>query len=278
MHRGAVRGSVLAVSLSIAVGFPSIATAADVAPADLPRLDERTALMLGANKLKIGLLAFDYGIVERLSIGTDPPAWAARAFLPILVPNLHLKFSILERGPVAVAVKGAGYFVALHDQGSASGTLTVLPMSLFGTFRVNQRAWLHGEVTYNWVRAWGAGALDDSGLGGQVAAQAAQVGAIFEVRLTRIFSITAMGRYQPYTGKLVFEGSGRLDPYTVVSVEGTAEPRVAHPWQAVAGVAFLWRHVHLILGGGYGYYFVPGMDIAYPKRTFVPDASLSVVL
>jgi hypothetical protein len=274
MHRARLPGIVLVVALLSTVVFPSIAAGEE----DLPRLDERTALMLGADRLKIGLLSIDYGIVERLSVGTDPPAWAARAFLPVLVPNLHLKFSVLQRGPVSLALKGAGYFVALKDEGSASGTLTAFPLSLFASFRLQPRVWLHTEGTFNWVRAWGAGQLSDSGLGGQVAAQAAQVGTILEVRLTRIFSVTAMGRYQPYTGTLVFEGTGRLDPYTTVDVNGTAEPRIAHPWQAVAGVAVLWRHVHLILGAGYGYYFVPGMDIAYPKRTFVPDASLSVVL
>ena len=35
---------------------------------------------------------------------------------------------------------------------------------------------------------------------------------------------------------------------------------------------------HLILGVGYGYYFIPGIDLAYPSRTIVPDASLSVIL
>jgi hypothetical protein len=274
MYRATLGRSILVVGLLIGVGFPSMTVAAE----DLPRLDERTALMLGAQRLKLGILSFDYGIVERLSIGTDPPAWAARAFLPVLVPNLHVKFSVLQRGPVALAVQGAGYLAALKDEGSASGKLTVLPLSLFASLRARERVWLHGELTYNWVRAWGAGSLDDAGLGGQVAAQSGQAGAILEVRLTRIFSVTARGRYQFYTGKLVFDGSGMLDPYTVVGVEGTAEPRVSHPWQAVGGVAFLWRYVHLIVGAGYGYYFVPGMDIAYPKQTFVPDASLSVVL
>ena len=46
----------------------------------------------------------------------------------------------------------------------------------------------------------------------------------------------------------------------------------------LAGVAVLWKHFHLIAGGGYGYYFIPGMDIAIPKKSFIPDLSLSVIL
>jgi len=270
MNRASLKGTVVIPALLIA-GSLNAATVTD----DLPRLDERTALMVGAQRLKLGVLAFDYGITEKISIGTDPPAWAARAFLPVLIPNLHLKLSIFERPPVVLAVQGAGYLAALQENGSAAGTLSIVPLSLFASFRLHPRLWLHGELTYNWVRAYGSGDLNDAGLGGQVAARAGQTGAIFEVRLTRIFSVTAMGRYQFYTGQLVFQGSGMVDPYTSVDVEGTAKPRAEHPWEAVAGVAFLWRHVHLILGAGYGYYFVPGIDIPYPSKGFVPDGSLS---
>ena len=34
----------------------------------------------------------------------------------------------------------------------------------------------------------------------------------------------------------------------------------------------------MVVGGGYGYYFVPGLDIANTSKTFVPDLSLAVVL
>ena len=40
----------------------------------------------------------------------------------------------------------------------------------------------------------------------------------------------------------------------------------------------LWHYVHLTLGAGYGYYFVPGLNIANTKKTFVPDANIAVVL
>ena len=55
----------------------------------------KTAYLIGARKFKIGVLALEYGITDRMSIGSDPPAWAARAFLPVLVPNLHFKFAVL---------------------------------------------------------------------------------------------------------------------------------------------------------------------------------------
>jgi hypothetical protein len=101
---------------------------------------------------------------------------------------------------------------------------------------------------------------------------------MLELRVTRIFSLTATGRYQVYTADLAFQGSGNVDPYTTANVDGRAVPAVAHPWEAIGGIAVLWKHFHLILGAGYGYYFLPGLDLAYPKKTIIPDASLSVIL
>src|SRR5262245_35327475 len=59
-------------------------------------LDEHTALTLGARRFKLGVLSFDYGITDRVTIGTDPPAWAARAVLPMLVPNFHVKVVAIQ--------------------------------------------------------------------------------------------------------------------------------------------------------------------------------------
>ena len=93
---------------------------------------------------------------------------------------------------------------------------------------------------------------------------------MLEWRLTRIFSLTATGRYQVYTADLAFRGRGNVDPYTTANVNGRAVACSAHPWEAIGGMAFLWKHFHLILGAGYGYYFLPGVNLAYPQKTFVP--------
>jgi hypothetical protein len=151
-------------------------------------------------------------------------------------------------------------------------------LSLFASFRLQDRVWLHTEGAYVYARAFGAGDLNQANFGGAVASQTVQLGGMLEFRLTRTFSLTATGRYQVYTADLAFDGSGNVDPFTTVDVNGRAVASVSHPWEAIGGIALLWKHVHLILGAGYGYYFLPGIDLAYPKRTFVPDASLSVVL
>ena len=105
---------------------------------DIPILDERTARTIPQGTLKLGLLAFEYGIIDRLSVGTDPPAWAARAVVSVLVPNLHFKGVVWERERYQLAVQLAGYYARLADD-SASGHLVAIPASLFATYRLQER-------------------------------------------------------------------------------------------------------------------------------------------
>jgi hypothetical protein len=278
MSRAGVAALVLA---SVLLGAAVEAHATTPTTEDgLPLLDERTAYLIGARQFKIGVLALEYGITKRVSIGSDPPAWAARAFLPVLVPNLHLKTQFYENERLALMVSVAGYGANLAKDNLPATWLLSFQLSLFGSVRVADRFWVHGEGTYIFARATGSGDIDTdrADVAGGAAARAAQLGTMLEWRLTRIFSLTATGRYQVYTGPLTFSASGMTDAFTTVDVAGQLSARVEHPWQALAGVAVLWKHFHLIAGGGYGYYFIPGMDIAVPKKSFIPDLSLSVIL
>jgi hypothetical protein len=242
------------------------------------RLDERTAYTIRGQQLKLGVLSAEYGITDRLAVGIDPPAWAARAVISIWVPNVHAKVVLLERDGFAVALKAGAYFADLKGEESAGGNLVAVPFSLFGSGRIAPRTWLHGDATYLLAEASGTGDLDNADLNGAVAMRAAQLGAMLEYRLTPIVSLTGVGRYQFYSGPLVFDGNSRIDPYTSVRVEAELAPLEKHPWQVLGGVAFLWKAVRLSAGVGYGHYFIYGINIALPQRGVVPDFSLAVVL
>jgi len=246
-------------------------------PAKPVELIDRTAYMIGEHKLLLGILAFEYGIARQISIGTEPPAWALGAYLHIVIPNLHLKLQLLERDPVAVAVQVAGYYGTLNRT-DVTGNLLDLPISLYVSLKVHPRVSLHLEGTYVYAQVFGTGDVTRASLGGAVAARSGQVGLVGQVRVTRIFSLTATGRYEFYTSDLALSGSNTSDPYTTATLSGQYVPAVRHPWEAIAGVAFLWEHFRLTVGAGYGYYFVPGMDVANTRRTFVPDGSIAVVL
>ena len=242
----------------------------------IPRLDERTAFMVGRNTLKLGILAFDYGILRQLSIGTEPPAWAARAVVDVLVPNFHVKFQFLERDPIWLALKVSGYYARL-DKNGVSGHLIDVPISLFASVKAHSRFYLHGEATYIFARVQGTGDLTQVQFNGGAPIRAGQLGLMLQYRLTRIFSLTATGRYQVYVADIPFDGSSSVDPYTTATMTGQLTPGVKHPWEVIGGIAVLWKHFHMVVGGGYGYYFLPGLSIANTSKTFVPDLSLAVV-
>ena len=250
----------------------------EAAPAKpIPLITERTAYMVGRHSLQLGILAFEYGIMQQLSVGTEPPAWLLRTVISVLVPNLHLKYQILDRDPVAVAVQAAGYYASL-SRDDISGNLFVVPLSLFVSVKVHPRITLHAEGTYVYARVTGTGDVTEASLDGASAGSAGQVGLMLQYRLTRIFSLTATGRYQFWVSDLPLSGSSMIDPYTTATLSGQFVPGVQHPWEAIGGIAVLWHYVHLTLGAGYGYYFVPGLDIANTKKTVVPDANIAVVL
>ncbi len=246
-------------------------------PEPIPQLDERTAYMVGKHKLKLGILAFEFGILQQLSIGTEPPAWALRAFTSVLIPNLHLKYQILDRDPVAVAVQVAGYYGSL-SRSNFDGNLIDIPVSLYVSVKVHPRITLHAEAAYIYARVFGTGDITQASLDGATAVHAGQLGLMAQYQVTRVFSLTATGRYQVWNSDLPLSGSSMTDPYTTATLNGQFVPAVQHPWEAIGGVAFLWQHFRFTVGAGYGYYFVPGLDIPNTKKTFVPDASISVVL
>jgi hypothetical protein len=274
MGRATVRCTTLIATLLTAGG---VARAADTADG-LPKLNYQTAYTVGADTLQLGLLAFNYGINNHLDIGVDPPYWLARSVIPVLIPNLHLKDTVLDEGPVTLSIQVAGYWALLQTTNAQSASLIAAPLTVYASFRLLDRLWLHTEGTYVYAQAFGSGDFHQLHLGGAVASQIVQVGGKLEWRLTRIFSLTATGVYQVYTADLAFQASGNIDPYTTGNVDGRAVAMVSHPWEAIGGVAFLWRHIHLILGAGYGYYFIPGLGLAYPQRMFVPDGDVSVVI
>ena len=263
MARAAVRRVVLGAAL-LAIGDPAHA---DETADGLPKLTYHTAYTAGRKTLNLGLLALEYGITDRLEIGSDPPSWAARAAIPVLIPNLHLMETIMYERPVALSARVAGYWAELKTDDGSSGSLIALAavavrvFSGAGSDLVARRGHLRLRARLR-VR----GSTTELHFGGAIAGITVQVGGMLECRLTRIFSLTATGRYQVYTGDLAFEGSGRSSIPTRPprSTDGRWKS-CSHPWQAIGGVAFLWKHIHLVAGAGYGYYFLPGPDIAYPQ-------------
>jgi hypothetical protein len=265
-----------------AVALAALAVATPVTPVharvpQTPVLDEYTANTVGANTLKLGILAFEYGITDRLSIGTDPPMWAVRTVARVLVPNVHIKFEFLDHPQLRTSAQAGIYYMDITRVDEAGGTLLTVPLTLWGSIPIVGPLVAHLEGAYIFVDGSGTGDLDRIDLEGTVSTQALQFGAMLEYRVKPWLAFTVRGRYQPWMRPVRFEGESQISPFTRAAVEAEITPVEEHPYSAVAGVAFLWKHVHLRLGAGYGSYFLPGMNVPVAYQGVIPDGTLSVL-
>jgi hypothetical protein len=239
-------------------------------------LDYYTARMVGARRFKVGILALEYGIVDRLSVGTDPPMWAVRSFAKILVPNLHVRGNFVHTEGFELTGQAAAYYANISND-NVAGHVFIVPLTLFASVRLANPLWLHLEGAYNWARATGTGEVTKTDVFGTAVMRTGQVGAQLEYRLSRVVHFFARGRYQFYETPIVFQGNGMPDPYTTANASIELKPLKDHPAMGTGGVALTWKYVGVIVGGGYGHYFLPGANLANPHTTFVPEGSLWAV-
>lgn len=272
--RAWLRAGIVAFGLMMLPALP--AQARLPTPEEAQRLDEGTALTLGGQAFKLGILAFDYGITDRINVGTDPPMYLVRTAESVLVPNLHLKVIAYRWNQLWLTGQAAVYYANVQKN-SASGSLWAVPLTAYASYQIDPKWWIHGEVTYDIIWGNGVGDLTQTTLGGAAATRSVQLAATGEYRIRPTIAITLRGRLQVYTARLALSGSTNLDPFTSVAVDARIDPRNSHPWEVVPAVAFLWQRIRLSAGVGYGNYFVPGMLVALTERGIVPQGSFSVV-
>lgn len=267
------------------IGAPTDTVTAEAARSepyrDEPRMDEYTAFTVGKRKLKLGILAFEYGITDRLSVGTDPPMWAARAAVDVLVPNAHVKYTVLSDPRLVLTGQIGVYYADVSKSDNAGGSLVVVPLTLWASLPVAPKRlpklWAHLEAVYNWVEGWGTGSVDRIDLAGSVSTEAIQLGAMLEYRLQPRLAFTLRGRVQPWMEPFQITADRQFDPYTRIDVRAELEPRFEHPFAVVAGVSYFWKHVHASVGVGYGNYFLYGMNLYSSYQGVIPDASISLL-
>jgi hypothetical protein len=264
------------VGVVLSTGLAARAEARLPTPEEAQRLDEGTALTLGGQIFKLGILAFDYGITDRVNVGTDPPMYLIRTAEPVLVPNLHVKVIAYRWNQLWLTGEAAVYYAHL-SKGDAAGSLWTIPLTAFASYQIDAKWWVHGDVNYNIIWGTGTGDLSETTLGGAAATRSVQLGATGEYRIRPTIAITLRGRLQVYTARLALSGSSNPDDFTAINVDARIDPRNSHPWEVVPGVAFLWERIRLSAGVGYGNYFVPGMNIPLTERSVVPEGSFSVV-
>jgi hypothetical protein len=258
--------------LAVTLGLLVLGVSADAHAyhSDRKRVVTGTAFTLHQNEWQLGPFRADYGAMEQLQIGTYVMPLIA------LIPNLQLKLLIFRNDRWAVSLRPGMYYADLslprrfYGLGPEDTTikLWLFPIEGYVSAVIKKRFVLTFSGVYTAVT--GSGSYDPEDFDGTAAASNAQVGLGLQWNINRITALIFQGRY------VVFQDAAGAGTVTVhvddatsadVKASGTANfADATNGWSLSASAFFSWATFNLRVGGGYGNYNVPGMNLVVPVR------------
>jgi hypothetical protein len=226
---------------------------------------------LKGGELSLGVVDWDVGITDEVTVGTHPVLWAGGPWFGNPVPNAKLKVRDWFHDQFAVSVMAS---FAYLDGGrlatdiiskDVDARLFVLDMRMDGAWRSNQVLSVGTSLDFTYANLSGSRGFD-SALGNAVE-DTLRLTAWGEWRVSRVVALKLNGRLllfeAPPTGRLQF----RAAPSVAVDARVTfANVANAGAWAVWPELEFSWQHVNLMLGAGYGYLAVPIVDLTLNQR------------
>jgi hypothetical protein len=234
--------------------------------------------VLRPNEARLGLWKFQLGLPEAvrgLEVGTYLLPWLAW-MADIRLVNLQVKYQLFDTGRFAASV-GTGLFALSLENHDVPVTFAGMPFELVGAWRANRAFTFGAGIQGTYMRAGGEGAWDDDRFRGAVAANSLQLLATVEWRLGRVTALVASGRLVSYS---TVSGSAdahfAIDDHTMLDAFAAGEKDIEGGLGGAVAVYahFSWTHFNLKLGGSYGTYTVPGVNLVLPTRIFMPELDL----
>lgn len=229
-----------------------------------------TAFLLNQGEWLVGLFRLDYGVMEQLQIGTYTMPWL------VVFPNIQFKMLAFQNERWAVSIRPGLFYEdfelprKLYGIGPQSTDikLWIIPLEGYVSLVIRDRFMLTLAAVYTAIA--GKGHYNPDDYKGTAAAANAQVGLGFQWRVNHVTALTLQARYvafQSATGV----GSVTIDVDDATSADvrarGSANAADASNGYSVAASAlFSWQTFNLRVGGGYGNYNIPGMNLVIPKR------------
>jgi len=240
---------------------------------DDDRLGYGSAYTLGKGTIALGPFSAQYGLFERLDVGTYLLPWFVR------VGNLGIKwrFPVNETMDVAPQLYSFHLDVQELNPDSPPMEISVVPFDVTGSWRVSPRHTLSLTAVYTYIHL--KGTFDQDALQGAAAVSNFQLVPTWEYRWTRVTALLLRVRYLAHQWQPTASASYVLHPdeYTTVEVFGDAQLDaldVERAWSVIPGVAWSWETFNLRLGLGYGNYNVPGVNFVLPRKTLCPELDL----
>jgi hypothetical protein len=241
-----------------------------------------TAYTLRARELSLGPFKAELGIFPELMVGTYVPTWFAFPVLHSPIPTGYVKLRDPFRGPVAASFRATFVYIDadalasdLSENEGTNADLLVVPLELAVSARYTRKFSQSLELSYVFADAF-AQQASGATIRGAGALSHLTLSTLFELRLTRVFALTLLGRLLLYQSaahvRAQFEqGSTSVDADLGVKALDRAVTACAVP-----GVSFSWAHVNLELGLGYGAWWLPVVELPVPGRLLVPEGNIYV--
>jgi len=270
---GSIRTAAALVAAGVVIAYAPVAHAYHEGD---ERLVDGTAHTLRAGEVRVGLGELELGPTSFITVGTDVEAWAASFVLQALVVNAHAKVRLLHTEPLTISLYAGAYRASIPASGpvvAGSGSLLLIPASIYTSSDLSKRVSLHLGVTYAHVEADGEVQLvpGNDRARAALAASALQLHAMVEYRVSRLVAITLAGHAQPVMSQPAVHLSSTTAYGDHLEFVGTVAPVDRTAVAAVANVVISGRHVNLRIGGGYGAIFLPSMGVMIPYRTVLPE-------
>ncbi len=248
------------------------------------RRTDFTAFTLQGGQVRLGLFQTEYGITDRLMVGTYTLPWFAFIVVDGFMPSAYVKWNFLRVGPFAMSGR-LTYFLAdfdsidlgdVADEGAFK--LNEFVGTLGASYILNDSWQINAEAL--WVQSFVSATATQSDVGeteafGAGAQNNLQFSGGFEWRLSRVTALTFVARWAPIVTDTKVTATVPVDEATTADVEGqllTSE--ASNAWLVQPGVALSWATFNLQVGVGYGDLFLPGMRLVAPQKTIVPDLGI----
>ncbi|HKO47597.1 MAG TPA: hypothetical protein VJV79_07735 [Polyangiaceae bacterium] len=225
---------------------------------------------LSAGELSLGVVDWDVGITDEVTVGTHPVLWAVGPWSGKPVPNAKLKLRDWVHGRLALSImesfaylNGSKLATDLIDQ-DTEARLLVLDTRFDAAFRADEVRSIGMSLDFTYASVSGSGVNAALGNAEQDALRLTAWG---EWRFSRVVALKLNGRVllhsSPPTGGLQFHATPSVAVDARVSFANVAP---AGAWAVWPELELSWKHVNLMLGVGYGYQAVPIVDVTLDRR------------
>jgi hypothetical protein len=238
-----------------------------------------TAYTLAGRELSLGPFKAELGIFRELMVGTYVPTWFAFPVLDSPIPTGYVKLRDPFHGPVTGSIRATFVYIdadalasELSENQGTNADLLVLPLEVSLSARYTSKVSQSILLSYVFADAF-AKQASGATIRGAGALSHLTLSTLVELRLTRVFALTLLGRMLLYQSAAHVRAQFEQGSTSVDADLGVKALDREFTACLIPGVSFSWSHVNLELGLGYGSFWLPVVDLPITGRLLVPEGN-----